>query len=126
MSNIPPDLRYTKTDEWIRIESDGTITIGITDHAQSRIGVISYCELPEVGLTVSAGQSVCTLDAAEAAQDVYAPVSGEIISVNADATDAPEEINYDPYGAGLFRMKVADKAAMNTLLDAAAYAKHVG
>ncbi|ATF85903.1 glycine cleavage system protein GcvH [Burkholderia gladioli] len=123
MSNVPADLKYTDEHEWIRTEADGTLTVGITDHAQSTLGDIVFLELPEAGKQVKAGDPIGVVESVKAASDIYAPVSGEIIAANPDATDEPESVNEDAYDAWLFRIKLAPGANTNDLLDAAAYSK---
>ncbi|MDA0572764.1 glycine cleavage system protein GcvH [Burkholderia gladioli] len=123
MSNVPADLKYTDEHEWIRTEADGTLTVGITDHAQSTLGDIVFLELPEAGKQVKAGDPIGVVESVKAASDIYAPVSGEIIASNPDATDEPESVNEDAYDAWLFRIKLAPGANTNDLLDAAAYSK---
>ncbi|KVN66071.1 MULTISPECIES: glycine cleavage system protein GcvH [Burkholderia] len=123
MSNVPADLKYTDEHEWIRTEADGTLTVGITDHAQSTLGDIVFLELPEVGKSVSAGDAVGVVESVKAASDIYSPVSGEIVAVNEAATDAPEEVNGDAYGVWLFKIKLAAGASTDKLIDADAYSK---
>ena len=123
MSNVPADLKYTDEHEWIRTEADGTLTVGITDHAQSTLGDIVFLELPEVGKSVNAGDAVGVVESVKAASDIYSPVSGEIVAVNEAATDAPEEVNSDAYGVWLFKIKLADGASTDKLIDADAYSK---
>ncbi|WP_186132809.1 glycine cleavage system protein GcvH [Burkholderia gladioli] len=123
MSNVPADLKYTDEHEWIRTEADGTLTVGITDHAQSTLGDIVFLELPEAGKQVKAGDPIGVVESVKAASDIYAPVSGEIIAANSDATDEPESVNEDAYDAWLFRIKLAPGANTNDLLNAAAYSK---
>ena len=100
MSELPGDLRYTNEHEWLRQEEDGTVTIGITDHAQSALGDLVYVELPEVGQDVDAGGEMAVVESVKAASDVYAPIAGEVTAVNEDLADDPEKINADPYGDG--------------------------
>lgn len=119
--NVPADLRYTASHEWIRSEPDGTLAIGITDHAQSALGDLVYLELPKAGRKVAAGEAVAVVESVKAASDVYAPVTGEIVAANDAITSSPEAVNQDAYGAWLFRIKPADGAAAGHLLDAAAY-----
>ncbi len=127
MSNVPANLKYTESHEWVRTEADGTVTIGITDHAQEALGDLVFVELPEVGKIYAAGQETCVVESVKAAADVYAPIAGEVVAVNQDAVDAPESVNQDAYAAWLFKLKPAnpDKLAadVDALLDAAAYAK---
>ena len=106
MSELPGDLRYTDEHEWLRQEEDGTVTVGITDHAQSALGDLVYVELPEVGQSVDAGGDMAVVESVKAASDVYAPVSGEVVAVNEDLSDDPEKVNADPYGDGwIVRLK---------------------
>ncbi len=122
MSKAPKDLKYTKTHEWARPESDGTLTVGITDHAQDLMGDMVYIELPEVGRQVTAGKECAVVESVKAASDVYAPVSGEIVAANDALADAPETVNKDPHGAGwMFRIKPANQTELDALLDAKAY-----
>ena len=123
MSEIPADLKYTDSHEWVRLESDGLVTVGVTDHAQHALGDLVFVELPEVGNTADAGDAVAVVESVKAASDIYAPVSGEIVEANDLLVDAPEKINEDPYGDGwIFRMKIEDESALDGLLDAEAYA----
>lgn len=122
MSDIPSNLRYAKTHEWIRLEEDGTALVGISDHAQDAMGDLVYVQLPETGVPVSAGDEVGVVESVKAASDIYAPVDGEIIEVNSLLEDSPETVNEDPYGRGwLFRMRLADKAQLDELLGADDY-----
>ncbi|MBK8522721.1 MAG: glycine cleavage system protein GcvH [Betaproteobacteria bacterium] len=123
MSNVPANLKYTESHEWVRVEADGTVTIGITDHAQEALGDLVFVELPEVGKTYAAGQESAVVESVKAAADVYAPIAGEVTAVNQDAADAPESVNQDAYAAWLFKLKPANAADVDALLDAAAYAK---
>jgi len=119
---IPEELRYSRTHEWVRQEEDGTVTVGITDHAQALLGDLVYVELPEVGRELEAGEACAVVESVKAASDVYAPVGGEVVEVNEELADAPERINEDPYGAGwLLRLRPSDPAELEGLLDAAAY-----
>ncbi|KVH31351.1 glycine cleavage system protein H [Burkholderia cepacia] len=123
MSNVPADLKYTDEHEWIRTEADGTLTVGITDHAQNTLGDIVFLELPAVGKQVKAGDAIGVVESVKAASDIYSPVSGEVVAINADAVDTPEEVNSDAYDTWLFKIKLADGASTDNLLDAAAYSK---
>lgn len=123
MSNVPANLKYTESHEWVRVEADGTVTIGITDHAQEALGDLVFIELPEVGKSYAAGQELCVVESVKAAADVYAPIAGEITEVNQPVADAPESVNQDAYAAWLFKLKPANAADLDALLDAAAYAK---
>lgn len=119
MSQVPDTLAYTRSHEWVRREADGSVTFGITDHAQHALGDIVYVELPRVGAQLAAGQECAVVESVKAAADVYAPLAGTVLAVNDALNAAPEQINADPYGAGwLARLGGADPSA---LLDAAAY-----
>lgn len=120
MSKIPADLNYTKTHEWIRVEDDGTLTIGVTDHAQEALGDIVFLELPEAGRRVEAGEACAVIESVKAASDIYAPVAGEIVEANQEVADTPESVNADAYVAWLFRIK-PDSAELTGVLDAAGY-----
>jgi len=122
MSEIPAELRYSRSHEWVRVEDDGTVTVGITDHAQDQLGDMVYVELPEVGASYGAGDACAVVESVKAASDVYCPVAGEITAVNEGLADAPELVNQDAYGDGwLLRMKPADTAELEGLLDAEGY-----
>jgi len=121
--NIPADLKYTESHEWVRAEADGTLTVGITEYAQDALGDIVFVELPKVGQTYAAGADAAVVESVKAASDIYAPVAGEVVAVNEDVTGAPESINADAYANWLFKIKPADAGAINGLLDAAAYGK---
>lgn len=122
MNNTPGDLKYTKDHEWIRDEDDGTVAIGITDHAQELLGDLVFVELPEVGASLANGAECAVVESVKAASDVYSPLNGEVTAVNDALTDTPETINEDPYGDGwIFKMKLVDAAEMDDLLDAAGY-----
>lgn len=122
MSNAPKELKYTKSHEWVKVEADGTLTVGITDHAQELMGDMVYVELPEVGRKIEANKECAVVESVKAASDVYAPVAGEIAAANGALSDAPEMLNQDPYGVGwMFKLKPANKAEVNGLLDATAY-----
>ncbi len=124
--NIPQDLRYTESHEWIRKESDGSITVGITDHAQEALGDIVFLELPEVGKSLNAGEACAVVESVKAASDIYAPLTGAVIANNNAATGAPETVNSDAYGAWLLKIKPADISNFDALLTADAYAKSIG
>jgi glycine cleavage system H protein len=117
----PSNLKYTASHEWVKQEADGTLTIGITDHAQEALGDIVFLELPAVGRRVKAGEACAVVESVKAASDIYAPVSGEIVEVNQAAADAPESINADAWTNWLFRVKPANPAELDALLDADAY-----
>ena len=122
MSNIPADLRYASTHEWVRPEGGGVFTIGISDHAQQLLGDMVFVELPNVGAQVGTGDDIAVAESVKAASDVYAPISGEVLEVNADLEDAPELVNSDPYGEGwLFKIRAKDPKEVEGLLDAVAY-----
>ncbi len=124
--NIPANLRYTATHEWVRTEADGTISVGITDHAQGALGDLVYVELPEVGRKVAAGEACAVVESVKAASDLYAPVAGEIVAVNSPVSEAPEQVNKDAYAAWFFRLRPAEPAAVARLLDARAYEATIG
>ena len=121
MSNAPAHLKYTASHEWLRLDADGTVTVGITDHAQEALGDLVFVELPEVGAHFDAEKELAVVESVKAAADVYAPIAGTVTAVNQDAADAPESVNQDAYAAWLFRMKPDDAADLDKLLDAAAY-----
>ena len=121
--NIPKELRYTSSHEWVRRESDGTLSVGITDHAQEQLGDIVFVEPPQKGRKVKAGEAVGVVESVKAASDVYAPVSGEIVAANGDLGTAPEKVNADAYGSWMYRIKPDNAADADKLLDAAAYEK---
>jgi len=124
--NAPAELKYTDSHEWVRTESDGTLTVGITDHAQESLGDLVFIELPKVGRKASAGEAVAVVESVKAASDIYAPVAGEVIAVNTPVVDAPETVNADAYANWLYKLKPANAADVAKLLDAAAYLKLVG
>jgi glycine cleavage system H protein len=125
--NNPSDLRYTSSHEWLRLEADGTATVGITFHAQDALGELVYVELPEVGRQLAQGDACVVVESTKAASDVYAPVSGEVVAVNTALVDAPQTVNEAPFGDGwLFRMKVSDRSQVDALLSADAYAAGPG
>ena len=121
MSNLPAELRYAASHEWARLEADGSVTVGITDHAQEALGDVVYVELPEVGKQLNAGAQAGVVESVKAASDIYAPLGGEVLAVNEALADAPERVNADPYGAWFFKLKPASVAELDQLLDAAAY-----
>ncbi len=124
MSEIPADLHYTRSHEWIRVEADGSLTIGISDHAQTALGDLVYVEAPQVGRVVAAGEACAVVESVKAASDIYAPVAGEVIEVNEALAETPELVNQDPYGDGwLFRLHASGRP--DGLLDAAAYAASI-
>ncbi|MEI7445399.1 MAG: glycine cleavage system protein GcvH [Burkholderiales bacterium] len=118
----PSDLRYTESHEWVRDNGDGTVTVGITEHAQEALGELVYAELPQPGRTVSKGEAVAVVESTKAASDVYAPIDGEVIEANDTLGGAPQTVNEAPYAGGwLFRLKPANPAQIAALLDAAGY-----
>lgn len=122
MSNIPADLKYVASHEWLRQEEDGTITVGITHHAQDLLGDIVYVELPEVGTNVEVDAEIAVVESVKAASDVYAPIAGEIVEINNAIVDAPETVNEDPYGEGwFFKIKPANASDYEGLMDADEY-----
>lgn len=122
MSNIPTELRYATTHEWVRPEGDGTFTVGITEHAQELLGDMVFVELPDVGSEVSAGDDVAVAESVKAASDVYAPIGGEVVAVNEELEDSPELVNSDAFGDGwMFRIKADDASEVEGLLDAEGY-----
>jgi len=123
MSNTPQELRYTKSHEWLRDEGDGSVTIGITEHAQELLGDLVFIDLPEVGAKFGAGDDCAVVESVKAASDVYSPVGGEVIAVNEALDDSPEIVNADAYGDGwMFKLRVDDASGIEALLDADAYA----
>lgn len=123
--SIPADLKYTPSHEWVRVEADGTITVGITHHAQDLLGDMVFIETPAVGRTLAKGEECAVVESVKAASDVYAPVAGEVIAANADVEASPESVNQDAYNAWMFKMKPANAGDAAELLDAAAYRKLV-
>ncbi len=122
--NIPSDLKYTKNDEWVRVEG-GTATAGLTDYAQTQLSDIVFVELPSVGATLKQGESFASVESVKAASDVYLPLGGEITAVNETLADSPELVNQDPYGkAWMVKFKVADMGELGGLMDSAAYEKY--
>ncbi len=119
--NIPGNLKYTASHEWVRLEDDGSVTVGITDHAQSLLGDMVFVETPEVGRKVSKGEECAVVESVKAASDVYAPISGEIVAINGDLDGSPEKINEDAFSAWMFKMKPENASDLGALLDAAAY-----
>lgn len=122
MTQIPKELKYASTHEWARLEEDGTVTVGITDHAQDLLGDVVFVELPEVGSELAAGGEAGVVESVKAASDIYAPVSGVVVEINENLQDTPELVNSDPYHDGwFFRIKPSDKSDLDDLLDAAGY-----
>ena len=123
---IPTNLKYAVTHEWVKTEADGTLTVGITHHAQDALGDLVYIELPSVGKQLKAGQEAVVLESVKAASDAYSPVAGEVIAVNKAVADSPESLNAAPYDAWLFKLKPAADASLDGMLDAAGYAANIG
>ncbi|WP_288708419.1 glycine cleavage system protein GcvH [uncultured Serratia sp.] len=122
MSNVPTELKYASSHEWVRAEGNGVYTVGITEHAQELLGDMVFVDLPEVGRSVAAGEDCAVAESVKAASDIYAPISGEIVAVNGELESSPELVNSEPYGDGfLFRIKASDEGELANLLDAAAY-----
>lgn len=122
MSNTPIDLKYASSHEWARLEEDGTVTVGISDHAQNALGDVVFVELPEVGTELNAGQEAGVVESVKAASDIYAPVSGVVVAINEALVDGPETVNADPYQEGwFFRLKPSDSSELHDLLDADTY-----
>ena len=124
--DLPAGLKFTPSHEWIRMEADGTLTIGITDHAQAALGDLVYIELPDVGRMLSKGEATAVVESVKAASDVYAPVSGEVVAVNDELSGAPESVNADAWGAWLFKLKPSNVGDVASLLDADGYRASVG
>ena len=123
MSEIPADLLYRESHEWVRYDEDGTATVGISDHAQAQLGDMVFVEVPEPGMSYEQGDACAVVESVKAASDVYSPVSGEVVAGNADLGGQPELINSDPYGAGwIMRVRPTDKAQFASMLDSKAYA----
>ena len=123
---IPTNLKYAVTHEWVKTEADGTLTVGITNHAQDALGDLVYIELPALGKQHKAGQEAVVLESVKAASDAYSPVAGEVIAVNKAVADSPESLNAAPYDAWLFKLKPAADASLDGMLDAAGYAANIG
>lgn len=124
MSNIPANLRYTESHEWVQDNGDGTVTLGITDHAQEALGDVVFVELPDIGRELAAGDELGVIESVKAASDLYAPLAGEVVEVNESLEDAPETVNESPYEDGwIAKLTLTDASALDTLLDAQAYAK---
>jgi glycine cleavage system H protein len=121
--NIPKDLRYTESHEWARREGDGTIAVGITDHAQEQLGDIVFVEAPQVGRKVKKGDSVGVVESVKAASDIYAPIAGEVVAANAELSGSPEMVNENAHTAWIYRIKPDNATELDSLLDAAAYEK---
>jgi len=123
---IPANLKYSATHQWVRMEADGTATVGITFHAQEQLGDVVFVQHPATGRKVKRGENCAVVESVKAASDIPAPVAGEIVAINPAVADAPERLNQDPYAAWLFRLQPADPLELEKLLDAAAYSKMVG
>ena len=123
--SIPADLKYTKSHEWAKVEADGTVTVGITHHAQDLLGDMVFVENPAVGRKLTAGEECAVVESVKAASDVYAPIAGEVVASNDEVESSPEKINQDAYAAWMFKIKPDNAADVNALLDAAAYEAHV-
>lgn len=122
MSNVPAELKYTKSHEWVKDNGDGTVTVGITEHAQELLGDMVFVEVPEAGRAVSAGEDCAVVESVKAASDVYSPVTGEVVEGNEALADAPETVNSDAFGEGwMFKVKLADAGELGGLMDAEAY-----
>lgn len=123
MSSIPSDLKYLRSHEWVRVEEDGIVTIGITDHAQEALGDVVFVELPEVGAVLAAGDDAGVVESVKAASDLVCPLTGEVVEVNEALEEAPETVNSNPFDEGwFFKMKLEDEGELKDLLDAEAYA----
>ena len=123
--NVPTNLKYTKSHEWVRAEADGSVTVGITEHAQELLGDLVFVDLPDLATELSAGQEAAVVESVKAASDVYAPIAGIVTEINTAVADAPESVNQDAYAAWLFKMKPADIADLDGLLDADGYTSSV-
>ena len=122
MSEVPTDLRYTSSHEWVRLEEDGTITVGITDHAQDALGDLVFIELPEVGSDLAQGEACCVIESVKAASDIYMPITGEVLDTNQVLVDEPEIVNSSPYDDGwIFKIKPGDEDDVEQLMDASSY-----
>lgn len=126
MSNVPADLKYASSHEWVRSEGNGVYTVGITEHAQELLGDMVFVDLPEVGREVAAGEDCAVAESVKAASDIYSPISGEIVAVNGELEGSPELVNSEPYGTGfLFQIKASDESELANLLDAEAYSASI-
>ena len=126
MSDIPADLKYIETHQWVRVSDDGTATVGITDFAQEQLGDVVYIGVPDMGATVNGGEEAGVAESVKSASDVFSPVTGEVIEVNESLEDEPEKVNEDPYGDGwLYKVRLEDAGELDGLMDSAAYAEHV-
>jgi len=126
MSNVPADLKYASSHEWVRSEGNGVYTVGITEHAQELLGDMVFVDMPEVGREVAAGEDCAVAESVKAASDIYSPISGEIVAVNGELEGSPELVNSEPYGTGfLFQIKASDESELAKLLDAEAYSASI-
>lgn len=126
MSQVPSELKYTRDHEWVRLDDDDTVTVGITEHAQQELGDLVFVEVPEVGTTFAAGDAAAVVESVKAASDVYAPLSGEVVEANDELADAPETINNDAFGEGwIFRLKIEDSNAVADLMSADEYEEFI-
>ncbi|WP_448124402.1 glycine cleavage system protein GcvH [Pseudomonas veronii] len=126
MSDIPAGLRYAESHEWARLKADGTVTVGISDHAQEALGDVVFVELAEIGKAFAVGDAAGVVESVKAASDIYSPVAGEVIAVNEELSGSPELLNSDPYGAWIFKLKPSNPADLEKLLDAAGYKAAIG
>ena len=124
--NVPAELKYTASHEWVRVEADGTLAVGITEFAQDALGDIVFVDLPKVGQALTAGKDCAVIESVKAAGDIYAPVTGEVVAINDAVVDAPESVNTDAFSAWLFKLKPANAADVDALMSAADYAKNIG
>ncbi len=124
--NVPAELKYTASHEWVRVEADGTIAVGITEFAQDALGDIVFVDLPKVGQALTAGKDCAVIESVKAAGDIYAPVTGQVVAINDAVVDAPESVNADAFSAWLFKLKPANAADVDALMSAADYAKNIG
>lgn len=122
MSNIPQELKYNKSHEWVKLENSNTVIVGISDHAQELLGDLVFVELPEVGQELTAGDECCVVESVKAASDVYSPVTGKVVAVNDELVDSPEQVNQQPYENGwLFKLEVTNKSELDNLINAEQY-----
>ncbi|AXA57887.1 glycine cleavage system protein GcvH [Pseudomonas thivervalensis] len=126
MSDIPAELRFAESHEWARLEADGSVTVGISDHAQEALGDVVFVELTEVGKVFGAGDQAGVVESVKAASDIYSPIAGEVIAVNEELGGSPELLNSDPYSAWIFKLKPSDTTELDKLLDAAGYKAAIG
>ena len=126
MSDIPADLRFAESHEWARLEADGTVTVGISDHAQEALGDVVFVELPEIGKVFAAGDAAGVVESVKAASDIYSPISGEVFEVNESLSGEPELLNSAPYTSWIFKLKPSNEAELDKLLDSAAYKNAIG